>query len=219
MRIVLLGAPGSGKGTQAEFIATQYHLPIISVGEILRKSTKNDTSISKTIKNTMNNGKLISDTIIIKLVKNYISQTTRNPGFILDGFPRTIAQAKTIENKEINVDYIFEFKIPSQIILERIKGRRIDPISGKTYHLNTENYSKNLNKIDLARRIDDSEIIIKKRLEEYKKFTIPLINHFNKTLNTKNFKYYTINGTKTIQDINKKIKNILNKDTKLQNLF
>ncbi|XBC42205.1 MAG: nucleoside monophosphate kinase [Buchnera aphidicola (Meitanaphis elongallis)] len=210
MRIILLGVPGSGKGTQAQFISQRYCLPKISTGDILRQFIKNDDSLlHKRIKNAIHNGKLISDTIVTKIVENRISKTDCNVGFVLDGFPRTITQAKIIKKNKIHIDYVFEFKIPTKIILKRTQGRRIDPISGKIYNLDDNKYFKNKDHMNLIQRNDDNKKIIKKRLEEHKKFTIPLINYFHTCTTTEKIKFYTIDGTKTILNINNEIKNIL----------
>ncbi|XBC43234.1 MAG: nucleoside monophosphate kinase [Buchnera aphidicola (Meitanaphis flavogallis)] len=211
MRIVLLGAPGSGKGTQATFIAKRYRIPIISTGEILRKLIQNNTLISKKIKNTIHNGKLISDNIVTQLVKNNISQINCDLGFVLDGFPRTISQAQIIKKEKILINYIFELKIPNEMILKRIQKRRNNSIL-KTTDSNIEEknpHLKNKNYKNVVHRYDDNELIINTRLEEYKKFTIPLINYFNNNSIIKKIKFYTIDGTKTISEINEEIKNIL----------
>lgn len=211
MRIVLLGAPGSGKGTQATFIAKRYRIPIISTGEILRKLIQNNTLISKKIKHTIHNGKLISDNIVTKLVKDNISQINCNSGFVLDGFPRTISQAQIIKKEKILINYIFELKIPNEMILKRIQERRINSIlDTMDGNIGEKNQSlKNKNYKNVVHRYDDNEFIINTRLEEYKKFTIPLIHYFNKSSIIKNIKFYTIDGTKTISEINEEIKNIL----------
>ncbi|ANF17193.1 hypothetical protein XW81_02210 [Buchnera aphidicola (Schlechtendalia chinensis)] len=206
MRIVLLGAPGSGKGTQAQFIENQYHLPKISTGEILRKIANSDSLLNQKIQHFMRNGKLISDEIVIQLVRNRISKSDCKLGFILDGFPRTITQAQMIEQEKIIINYIFEFEIPKEIIFERIQGRRIDLTSGKIYHLKNEKCS--INNI-LSKRTDDNKKTIKKRLIEYEKFTIPLIKYFKKYTKTKNFEYHTIDGSKDINSIRKNIFRIL----------
>ncbi|XBC41693.1 MAG: nucleoside monophosphate kinase [Buchnera aphidicola (Kaburagia rhusicola rhusicola)] len=211
MRIVLLGAPGSGKGTQAKFIAKRYRIPIISTGEILRKLIQNDTLISKKIKYTIHNGKLISDNIVTTLVKNSISKINCDSGFVLDGFPRTISQAQIIKKEKILINYIFELKIPNEMILKRVQKRRMNSIL-ETIDGNIEDKNQSLkstNYKNITHRYDDNELIINTRLEEYKKFTIPLINYFNKSSIIKKIKFYTIDGTKTISEINEEIKNIL----------
>ncbi|XBC38626.1 MAG: nucleoside monophosphate kinase [Buchnera aphidicola (Melaphis rhois)] len=210
MRIVLLGAPGSGKGTQAQFIEQKYHLPKISIGDILRQIINDNAPLSKQIKSTIYNGKLISDEIVTELVQSYITKIDYNLGFILDGFPRTISQAKMIENNKISIDYFFELKIPTKIILERIQKRRIGVVSKNTYHLNNSSCSKNINCANSIQRFDDNTAVIKTRLEEYNKFTIPLINYLNNSCKKINYRYYIIDGTQTIQNINNEIKKILN---------
>ncbi|XBC39147.1 MAG: nucleoside monophosphate kinase [Buchnera aphidicola (Nurudea shiraii)] len=212
MRIFLIGAPGSGKGTQARLLSKRYHLIKISIGEILRELIHNKTSPEKKIKNLINKGKLVSDKTIIRIVKNRISQKDCMSGFILDGFPRTIGQAKIISKNEISVDYIFELKIPTKIIIERILKRKKDSLTPKkTYSLKNENLPHANNNFFF--RKDDDEVIIKKRLQEYKKFTQPLKTYWNKNFKNKKIQFFEIDGTQTILNVYKDIKIILEKKT------
>ncbi|XBC44275.1 MAG: nucleoside monophosphate kinase [Buchnera aphidicola (Schlechtendalia peitan)] len=207
MRIVLLGAPGAGKGTQAQFIAQKYHIPNISTGEILRKLIYKNTVLNKKIDYSMHSGKLISDDIITTLIRDRITCLDCKPGFILDGFPRTIVQAKMIEEEKIDIDYIIELKIPTKIILKRIQNRRTNSIEKKIQCLQNGNYPTNNS--FLAERVDDKEKIVKIRLHEYEKFTIPLINYLKNDTKVKKFKYCILDGTKNIKNIHKDIKKIL----------
>ncbi|XBC40669.1 MAG: nucleoside monophosphate kinase [Buchnera aphidicola (Nurudea yanoniella)] len=209
MRILLIGAPGSGKGTQSKLISKKYHILNISIGEILRESIKEKTELGKKIKSFVDNGKLISDEIIINLVKNRISQIDCKSGFVLDGFPRTIIQAKTICKKEIIVDYIFELKIPIEMTINRILKRKTKFFTSKS--INHENDKKIYLKKhkNLMYRKDDSEEIIKIRLQEYKKFTQSLTTYLISNLKEKKIKFYEIDGTQSILNVKKNIKKFL----------
>jgi len=197
MRIILLGPPGSGKGTQAKNLSQSLKIPIISVGDILRISQNKKTIPIYELNNAILHGKLISDSIIIKLVRMYIQKSKYQKGFILDGFPRTLEQAKATKN--FNIDYVISLIVDNKTIINRISGRRIHLPSGRIYHI-FNNPPKNLNRDDitgelLTQRQDDNEKIIKNRLLIYKKKTQPLIFYYtNKNIKNKNPKYIEISG-------------------------
>ena len=161
MRIILLGAPGAGKGTQAQFLMGKYGIPQISTGDMLRAAIKGGTELGNAAKRVMDEGKLVSDELIIGLVKERIAQEDCQGGFLLDGFPRTIPQADAMKEAGINVDHVIEFDVPDEVIVERMAGRRVHPASGRVYHLKY-NPPKNDGKDDetgedLVIREDDKE--------------------------------------------------------------
>ncbi|MGL4859001.1 MAG: adenylate kinase, partial [Enterobacteriaceae bacterium] len=135
MRLILLGAPGAGKGTQAQFIMNQYGIPQISTGDMLRAAVKAGTELGKKAKTIMDAGQLVPDDLVIALVKERIAEADCHNGFLLDGFPRTIPQADAMKEAGINVDYVIEFAVPDELIVERITGRRVHPGSGRVYHI------------------------------------------------------------------------------------
>lgn len=210
MKIVLLGAPGTGKGTQAQFISNQYNLPIISTGNILRKLVKKNTKVGNIINNSISNGKLVPDIIITTIVKNIIAKLKKETGFILDGFPRTIQQANELKKMGININYVFEFILSKDIILKRLQGRRVDPITETIYNINIDsnNNTKDLPK-KLTIRTDDHINIINKRFQEYETTTKKLSNFFIEENKKHYLKYFKIDSNHQIEFINKKIKKIL----------
>jgi len=168
MRIILLGAPGAGKGTQAQFIAEKHAIPQISTGDMLRAAVKAATPLGLQAKAVMDAGKLVSDEIIIGLVKQRITESDCVNGYLLDGFPRTIPQADAMKEYEIDVDYVVEINVADQEIIKRLAGRRVHPGSGRTYHIEY-NPPREADKDDvtgeaLIQRPDDSEETVKDRL-------------------------------------------------------
>ena len=135
MKIILLGAPGAGKGTQAQFIMNKFGIPQISTGDMLRAAIKAETDLGKQAKTLMDEGKLVPDDLIIALVQERVSQPDCAKGFLLDGFPRTIPQADALKTAGIHIDYVLEFDVPDEIIVERMSGRRVHLASGRTYHV------------------------------------------------------------------------------------
>ncbi|WP_367670460.1 adenylate kinase [Sodalis-like secondary symbiont of Drepanosiphum platanoidis] len=215
MNIILFGCPGSGKGTQAEFIINKYKIPHISTGNILRHEIKKKSYIGKKVFNIIKKGKLVDDKIIIKLIKNRINKKDCKLGYLLDGFPRTIKQANLIKKKNITIDIVFEIFTPEKIIIERLSGRRIHTKSGRIYHIKY-NPPKN-HMIDditgdlLDIRLDDNKKIIKKRLINFYKKTYPLINFFYKESLNNNIKFFKINNFNNIQKTSIKIFKIIDK--------
>ncbi|MCW5196386.1 adenylate kinase [Buchnera aphidicola (Pemphigus obesinymphae)] len=213
MRIIFIGAPGTGKGTQAQWITDKYNIPKISTGDILRNETLKKTELSKKIKKIISCGKLINDNIVIQLIRKRIKEKDCNQGFLLDGFPRTVNQANAIEKINVKIDCIIEFSLTEKLILERIRGRRIHIESGRIYHIIfnppiVEN-KDNITGQPLIIRDDDKEEKIKKRIKEYKKFTIPLIKYYRHTAKLNNIKYYKIDASYTTLEIKKNIENII----------
>lgn len=171
MRLILLGPPGSGKGTQAQYIMERYEIPQISTGDMLRKSVADKTPLGTQIKSIMDSGNLVSDDIIIKLVQERIKQPDCSKGFLLDGFPRTVRQAQALTGSGLKIDKIIELEISDDEIVRRLSGRRIHPGSGRVYHIEHQPPSRpNLDDVTgepLVQREDDKEETIRKRLLIY----------------------------------------------------
>ncbi|XYJ09395.1 adenylate kinase [Telluria sp. B2] len=184
MRLILLGAPGAGKGTQANFIKEKYNIPQISTGDMLRAAIKAGTELGLAAKKVMDAGGLVSDDIMIGLVKNRLQEADCANGYLFDGFPRTIAQADAMKDNGINVDYVLEIDVPDELIVERMSGRRSHPASGRVYH--TKFNPPKVADIDditgepLVQRDDDKEETVKKRLAVYHNQTEVLLGYYNK---------------------------------------
>ena len=183
MRLILLGAPGAGKGTQATFICQKYGIPQISTGDMLRAAVKAGTPLGLQAKAVMDSGALVSDDIIIGLVKERITQPDCAKGFLFDGFPRTIPQADAMKAAGVKLDYVLEIDVPFDAIIERMSGRRSHPASGRTYHVKF-NPPKVAGQDDvtgepLIQRDDDKEETVKKRLDVYSAQTRPLVDYYS----------------------------------------
>jgi len=182
MKLVLLGGPGAGKGTQANLIKEKFNIPQISTGDMLRAAVKAGTPLGIAAKKVMDAGGLVSDDIIINLVKERIKEADCANGFLLDGFPRTIPQAQAMKDAGIGIDFVIEIEVPDSDIIQRMSGRRVHLSSGRTYHV-TFNPPKVSGKDDmtgepLVQRPDDAEDTVKKRLEIYHKQTRPLVDYY-----------------------------------------
>ena len=183
MRLILLGAPGAGKGTQANFIKEKYNIPQISTGDMLRAAIKQGTELGMAAKKVMDAGGLVSDDIMIGLVKDRLTQDDCKNGYLFDGFPRTIAQADAMKDAAINVDYVLEIDVPDESIVERMSGRRSHPGSGRVYHIKF-NPPKVDNLDDLTgealiQRDDDQAETVMKRLSVYHNQTEVLLGYYN----------------------------------------
>jgi len=182
MRLILLGAPGAGKGTQAAFICQKYGIPQISTGDMLRAAVKAGTPLGLQAKSVMDAGALVSDDLIINLVKERIAQPDCANGFLFDGFPRTIPQADAMKAAGVKLDYVLEIDVPFSDIIDRMSGRRSHPASGRIYHVKF-NPPKVEGKDDvtgeeLVQRPDDKEETVRKRLEVYSQQTRPLVDYY-----------------------------------------
>ncbi|TDF62316.1 adenylate kinase [Cupriavidus sp. L7L] len=182
MRLILLGAPGAGKGTQAKFICEKFAIPQISTGDMLRAAVKAGTPLGIEAKKTMEMGGLVSDDLIIGLVKDRLMEDDCKNGYLFDGFPRTIPQATAMKDAGVPIDYVLEIDVPFEAIIERMSGRRVHAASGRTYHVKF-NPPKSENVDDetgepLIQRDDDKEEIVRKRLEVYAKQTRPLVDYY-----------------------------------------
>ena len=188
MRIILLGAPGAGKGTQATFIKEKFNIPQISTGDMLRAAVKAGTPLGLEAKSFMDSGGLVPDAVIIGLVSERIKDADCKAGFLFDGFPRTIPQAEAMKNAGVGVDYVVEIDVPDVAIIERMSGRRSHPASGRTYHIKF-NPPKVAGKDDvtgedLVQREDDKEDVVKNRLDVYHSQTKPLVNYYSTWANS-----------------------------------
>ncbi len=183
MRLILLGAPGAGKGTQANFIKEKYNIPQISTGDMLRAAIKAGTEMGMAAKKVMDAGGLVSDDIMIGLVKDRLQAADCANGYLFDGFPRTVAQADAMKDNGINVDYVLEIDVPDELIVERMSGRRSHPASGRVYHIKfNPPQAENIDDLTgepLVQRDDDKEETVKKRLEVYHNQTEVLLGYYN----------------------------------------
>lgn len=216
MRIILLGPPGAGKGTQAQFLCKHFKIPQISTGDILRQAVNDRTELGLKAKVIMDKGELVSDDIIIGLIKDRIIEADCRPGYLFDGVPRTIVQARTLESQNINFDYVIELKVEDNKIVERMTGRRVHPGSGRVYH--TKFNPPKVTGIDdvtneaLVQRPDDNVDTVKQRLVVYHKQTSPLVD-FYKTWELEDRrsapKYHAINGDDTVENVFDKLLEVL----------
>ncbi|MEN4045097.1 adenylate kinase [Sulfurimonas sp. NWX367] len=210
MRIILLGAPGAGKGTQAQFLTKKYNIPQISTGDMLRAAIKAGTEMGKMAKAAMDAGQLVTDEIIIGLVKDRIAQDDCKNGYLLDGFPRTLPQADAVTNAGIAIDAVIEIDVPDEEIVKRMSGRRAHLASGRTYHV-VYNPPKVEGKDDetgedLVQRDDDKEEVVQDRLKVYHEQTEPLIDYYKEQAEKNpNIKYIRVDGTADIADVEKAI--------------
>jgi len=208
MRLILLGAPGAGKGTQATFICQKYGIPQISTGDMLRAAVKAGTPLGLQAKSVMASGGLVSDELIINLVKERIAQADCANGFLFDGFPRTLPQADAMKAAGVKLDYVLEIDVPFDAIIERMSGRRAHPASGRTYHVKfnppKQEGVDDVTGEPLIQREDDKEETVKKRLEVYNAQTRPLVSYYSDWAAKDPAaapRYRAISGTGSVDDI------------------
>jgi len=210
MKIILLGAPGAGKGTQAQFLTKTFGIPQISTGDMLRAAIKAGTELGKLAKSFMDSGKLVTDEIIIGLVKERILEDDCKNGFLLDGFPRTVPQADALKEAGVAIDAVIEIDVADSVIVERMSGRRAHLASGRTYHV-VFNPPKVEDKDDetgeeLVQRADDKAEVVLDRLRVYHEQTAPLVNYYQGVAATDStVKYITIDGTQKIDAVEQEI--------------
>lgn len=205
MRIILLGGPGAGKGTQANFIKEKFNIPQISTGDMLRAHVKAGTELGKAAKKIMDEGGLVSDDIIMGMVKERIKDDDCKNGYLFDGFPRTIPQAEAMKEAGIEIDAVVEIDVPDEEIIKRMSGRRVHLPSGRTYHV-VFNPPKvegkdDVTGEDLIQRDDDKEETVRERLRVYHEQTEPLIDFYRKEAEAGNNKYVKVDGVGSVEEI------------------
>ena len=213
MKLLLLGPPGGGKGTQSKFLVTKYSIPQISTGDMLREHLKNNTSLGKKAQSFMDSGNLVPDEIILNMMENRLNSIDCKKGYILDGFPRTITQAEGLEKLlhqlNQNLDLVIVINVDDKLIIDRMGGRRIHPASGRTYHVKfnppkIENVDDETGE-PLIQRDDDQEETVKKRLKIYHESTFPLVEYYESMSSEGKTKYVKIDGVGQINEIQGKI--------------
>ncbi len=214
MKIILLGPPGAGKGTQAESICKNYNIPHISTGNMLREAVDAGTELGLEAKSLMDAGILVSDEVIVGLVEERISQSDCSDGFLFDGFPRTIPQAEALIERNINIDAVVEIDVPDQDIIDRMSGRRMHPASGRNYHV-IYNPPKiegkdDITGEDLILREDDKPETVKDRLKVYADQTSPLISFYSELSSQAKLDYIKVSGTASPIEVTKEILKNLN---------
>ena len=212
MRLILLGAPGAGKGTQAAFICRKYGIPQISTGDMLRAAVKAGTPLGLAAKKIMDSGALVGDDIIIGLVKERLAQADCAKGFLFDGFPRTIPQADAMKAAGVHLDYVLEIDVPFEAIVERMSGRRSHPASGRTYHVKFNppqvEGRDDVTGEPLVQREDDKEETVKNRLRVYAAQTRPLVDYYASWAKADPAgapSYRAVNGTGTVEEITARV--------------
>ncbi len=213
MKIILLGAPGAGKGTQAQFMMNKFGIPQISTGDMFRAAIKEGTELGKQAKALMDEGKLVPDELTVALVKDRIAQPDCANGFLLDGFPRTIPQADALKEAGVKIDFVLEFDVADEVIVERMSGRRVHQPSGRTYHV-VYNPPKvegkdDITGEDLIIRQDDKPETVLERLAIYHKQTKPLIAYYTTEAEAGNTQYYRLDGTQSVESISDELNKIL----------
>ncbi|THA08458.1 adenylate kinase [Rodentibacter pneumotropicus] len=213
MKIILLGAPGAGKGTQAQFIMKKFGIPQISTGDMFRAAIKGGTELGKQAKALMDEGKLVPDELTVALVKDRIAQPDCANGFLLDGFPRTIPQADALKESGVKIDYVLEFDVPDEVIVERMSGRRVHQASGRSYHV-VYNPPKvegkdDITGEDLIIRADDKPETVLDRLAVYHKQTQPLVDYYQAEAKAGNTQYFRLDGTQKVEAISEELDKIL----------
>lgn len=216
MRIILLGPPGAGKGTQAKFICQKYSIPQVSTGDMLRSAVNAGTSLGQLVQQTIDSGQLIGDDLIISIVKERINQSDCTSGFVLDGFPRTVLQAEALTNSGIIIDFVIELRIPDEELVRRLSGRRVHPASGRVYHI--QYHPPKTPDIDdvtgepLIQREDDLEETVMHRLRVYHQQTQPVIAYYQSMMQQNSqitLRYKAIDAQQPIDQVTQSIFQVL----------
>lgn len=223
MNIILLGSPGAGKGTQAKAIMQAYDIPIIATGDMLREAVQQGTDLGQQVKSILAAGELVPDAIMINLIKKRVSQPDCAKGFLLDGFPRTLAQAKALAQvDDVDIDYVIAMQVAPEIIVKRLSGRRVHLKSGRVYHVTFNPPQKagvdDLTGEPLVQRDDDAVETIRHRLEVYQQQTEPLVDYYRRlTVDKSKGKnvplFYTVDGAQPLSQVTAAIVAILNSET------
>lgn len=209
MRVILLGSPGSGKGTQAKAISERFQIPQISTGDMLRAAVREGTPLGIEAKKIMDSGALVSDAIILGLIQERVAADDCRNGFLFDGFPRTIAQAEGLERMGISIDHVIEIVVDDEEIVRRVSGRRVHPGSGRTYHVlyqppkvaDTDDPSGE----PLIQRDDDKEDVVRKRLDVYREQTQPLVGYYRRKAEQSTLKFASIGGVGDVDVIRQRV--------------
>lgn len=213
MKIILLGAPGAGKGTQAQFIMKKFGIPQISTGDMFRAAIKEGTELGKQAKALMDEGKLVPDELTVALVKDRIAQPDCAKGFLLDGFPRTIPQADALKASSVKIDFVLEFDVADEVIVERMSGRRVHQPSGRTYHIvyNPPRVEgkDDVTGEDLIIRPDDKAETVLERLAIYHNQTKPLIQYYTAEAEAGNTTYHRLDGTQPVEAVSAQLDKLL----------
>ena len=209
MKVILLGAPGAGKGTQAQFIMDQFGIPQISTGDMLRSAVQQGSPLGQRVKAVMDSGALVSDDIIIELVKERIADEDCAEGFLFDGFPRTIPQAEALSEAGVSIDFVVEITVPDEEIVKRMSGRRVHPQSGRVYHVDF-NPPKVAGVDDqtgeeLIQREDDREETVRERLAVYHQQTHPLVNFYEQKAQSNELSYLSVDGQGDVNEIQQRV--------------
>ena len=219
MRLILLGPPGAGKGTQAAFVCRELGIPQISTGEMLRSAIAAGTALGKRVRRVMDAGELVADDTIIELVQERIGADDCRNGFLFDGFPRTIPQAEALRAADIPIDHVLEIQVPDEIVVVRISGRRIHEPSGRTYHIRFNpprvQDTDDVTGERLVQRDDDRETTVRDRLRVYHEQTRPLIGFYRDIEATTDVRYSVVNGTGAVVEIEQQIARLLDMETPL----
>ena len=213
MKLILLGPPGAGKGTQAQYICDEYGIPQISTGDMLRAAVKEGTPLGRKVKSVMDSGALVSDDIIVALVQERITADDCRNGFLFDGFPRTIVQAKALVDVGVEIDFVLEIAVPDDEIVRRLSGRRVHEASGRVYHV-AFNPPKVEGKDDetgdpLVQRADDQETTVRERLSVYHEQTFPLVEFYRDLSGTTNVRYRKVDGLGNVDEIKNSVLSVL----------
>lgn len=213
MRVILLGPPGAGKGTQAQFICEHYAIPQISTGDMLRAAVKAESELGLQVKEVMTSGGLVSDEIIIALVKERIKEADCVNGFLFDGFPRTIPQAEALQEAGVTIDKVLEIAVADEEIVSRMSGRRVHEASGRTYHVvNNPPKQEGVDDVTgepLVQREDDQEDTVRKRLSVYHEQTKPLVNFYQQLSGADAPTYARVEGVGSVDEIKQRVLNVL----------
>jgi adenylate kinase len=211
MRLILLGPPGAGKGTQAAYITRQFGIPQISTGDMLRSAVKAGTPLGLQAKKVMDAGGLVSDEIIIGLVRDRLTQPDCANGYLFDGFPRTLPQADALKDADIKLDYVVEIEVPEEDIIERMSGRRVHPASGRTYHVKFNppqaDGKDDITGEPLVQREDDREETVRRRLAVYRDQTRPLVDYYSTWAQSDSAapRYRKVSGVGPVEEIRQRI--------------
>ena len=213
MRLILLGPPGAGKGTQAQFVTRSLGIPQISTGDILRSEVKEASDLGMKVKRIMDSGGLVSDDLIVSIVKGRLEKDDCKNGFLLDGFPRTIPQAESLMEAKIAIDLVIELNVSDEEIISRLSGRRVHEASGRVYHI-TNNPPKILNTDDitgepLVQRPDDLETTVRKRLGVYRAQTKPLVSFYQHIKSVGDVRFESVDGSVNMENVREQLLKII----------